>query len=71
MLLTAALFLQMLQQVFLGETPEHLGGFPELENAEVVPLVLLLLPVVVIGVAPAFLVDPMSATADALAAVLS
>lgn len=70
-LLTAALFLQMLQQVFLGETPEHLGGFPELETAEVVPLVLLLLPVVVIGVAPAFLVDPMSATADALAAVLS
>ncbi|CAN5736614.1 NADH-quinone oxidoreductase subunit M [soil metagenome] len=70
-LLTAALFLQMLQQVFLGDTPADLGEFPELATRELIPLVLLLLPVVIIGIAPAFLIDPMSATADALATMVS
>ncbi|MGI9018976.1 MAG: complex I subunit 4 family protein [Euzebya sp.] len=70
-LLTAVLFLQMIQQVFFGPAPTTLTDFADLSTAERLPLALLLIPVVVIGVAPSFVLGPMAATADALARMVS
>ncbi len=64
-LITAALFLQMLQQLFFGELPKRLVDFPDLRGVEVGALLGLLLLVVVIGVYPSWLlavIDSTSAT---------
>jgi NADH-quinone oxidoreductase subunit M len=54
-LITAALFLQMLQQLFFGELPERRAGFPDLARSESAVLGVLLVLVVAIGVYPRWL----------------
>ncbi|MEQ8346227.1 MAG: NADH-quinone oxidoreductase subunit M [Sneathiellaceae bacterium] len=54
-LVTAALFLQMVQQLFFGDLPARWQGFPDLGRVEILVLALLLLLVVAIGVYPAWL----------------
>jgi NADH-quinone oxidoreductase subunit M len=56
-LITAALFLQMLQQLFFGETPDRLASFIDLGARETVVLAGLLALVVLIGVWPTWLLD--------------
>lgn len=56
-LLTAALFLRLLQQLFLGELPQQWAAWPDLTAVEIAALAGLLALVVVIGVAPAWLLD--------------
>jgi NADH-quinone oxidoreductase subunit M len=55
--ITAALFLRMLQRLFLGPLPERWLGFPDLSRVEVLTLGVLVLLVILIGVAPAWLLD--------------
>lgn len=52
-IITAALFLHMLQRVFLGEMPERWSGWRDVGAVELVALTALLIFVVAIGVAPA------------------
>lgn len=54
---TAALFLTMLRQLFFGERPANDPAFPDLSPAEMGVLVILLALVVLIGVWPAWLVE--------------
>ncbi|MBF6601032.1 MAG: NADH-quinone oxidoreductase subunit M [Dehalococcoidia bacterium] len=56
-LITAALFLRMLQRLFLGPLPVRWRGFPDLTLQETVVLGAMLFFVVFIGVAPARLLD--------------
>jgi NADH-quinone oxidoreductase subunit M len=63
---TAALFLRMLQRVFLGVLPERWAAWPDLSRVEVAALVPLLGLVVAIGVAPAWVLDVIDAAAGAL-----
>lgn len=60
-LITAALFLQLLQRTFLGELPERWAGWRDLTGVELASLGALLVLVVAIGVAPA----PLLAVIDA------
>ena len=61
---TAALFLRMLQRVFLGPLPDTWNAWTDLHAREVVALVPMLILVVVIGIAPAWLINVIdSATA--------
>ncbi|MBW3549114.1 MAG: NADH-quinone oxidoreductase subunit M, partial [Actinobacteria bacterium] len=64
--LTAAFFLRMLQRVFLGPLPERWTSWPDLSRTEVLALVPLLALTVGIGVAPAWVLDVIEATASAL-----
>ncbi|TDL78098.1 NADH-quinone oxidoreductase subunit M [Palleronia sediminis] len=57
LIVTAALFLGMLQRVFLGERPPALDGFADLTRTEFGVLAVLLGLVVLIGVWPAWLID--------------
>ncbi|CAN5562006.1 NADH-quinone oxidoreductase subunit M [soil metagenome] len=57
LVITAALFLRMLQRTFLGPLPERWATWPDLSRREVASLVPLLVLVVVIGVAPAWVLD--------------
>ncbi|MDQ6681566.1 MAG: NADH-quinone oxidoreductase subunit M, partial [Pseudomonadota bacterium] len=54
-LITAALFLQMLQQLFFGALPERRAGFTDLRRVETVVLATLLAIVIAIGVYPRWL----------------
>lgn len=56
-LITAALFLDMLNKLFFGALPSEWRAFPDLRPAEWAVLGLLLAAVVVIGVYPRFLLD--------------
>ncbi len=67
-LITAALFLQMLQKLFFGDLPERLADFPDLSRRELVALVPLLGLVVVIGVWPTWLLDLIAPTGEMLVA---
>ena len=60
-IITAALFLHLLQRVFLGTMPERWAAWPELGGIELMTLATLLIIVVIIGVAPA----PLLAVIDA------
>ena len=65
-LITAALFLQLLQKLFFGDLPERLGSFADLgrwETAAVAPLLAL---VVLIGVWPTWLLDLITPTSAAI-----
>ena len=64
--ITAALFLRMLQKLFLGSLPEKWLRFPDLDRAETAALGGLLALVVVIGVTPAWLLDVIDKTAGRL-----
>jgi len=55
--ITAALFLRMLQQVFLGPLPERWTTWPDLGWVERLTLGTLVLLIIGIGVAPALLLD--------------
>jgi len=54
-LITAALFLDLLRQVFFGDLPAARAGFPDLKPTEIGILAALLALVVLIGVWPAWL----------------
>lgn len=60
-LITAALFLTLLQQVFFGKLPVRLKDFADLHPAEAMVLGALLALVVVIGVWPRWLIDMIGA----------
>jgi len=71
-LVTAALFLQMLQKLFFGDLPERWLAWPDLSRVELAALLPLAVLVVLIGVAPAWLLDVIdSATRFILAATRS
>ncbi len=55
--ITAALFLTMLRQLFFGERPQNDPAFPDLDATEMVVLAILLGFVVLIGIWPVWLVD--------------
>jgi NADH-quinone oxidoreductase subunit M len=55
--ITAALFLRMIQQVFLGDLPVRWDGWRDLGRAELFALVPLAALVVIIGVYPSWLID--------------
>ncbi|MGR3571065.1 complex I subunit 4 family protein [Brevirhabdus sp.] len=57
LLITAALFLQMLRMVFFGDLPTERAGFPDLSRMEIACLAGLLSLVVLIGIWPAWLLD--------------
>lgn len=69
--LTAALFLQLLQSVFLGETSGKAVGMGDLKVVETVALVVLLGLTILIGVAPAFIVDVIDSASRTLVGGLS
>lgn len=64
--LTAALLLRMLAQVFFGTLPDRWSQWPELDRLERAVLAPLLGVVVAIGVAPAWLLDVIDRTAKAM-----
>jgi NADH-quinone oxidoreductase subunit M len=55
--ITAALFLRMLQKLFLGALPDRWAAFADLTRVEIAALGALVALVVVIGVMPAWLLD--------------
>lgn len=56
-LITAALFLTMVQRLFFGGLPEHLRHFPDLRRTETLVLAVLLVLVVLIGIYPHWLLS--------------
>ena len=66
LLITAALFLLMLQQLFFGELPKRWADFPDLNATETGVLLLLLLLVAVIGIYPTWLLTLIDTTTAAL-----
>lgn len=64
-LITAALFLHMLQKMFLGTLPEQWRTWLDLRPVEIVALGGLLVFVVLIGVVPAWLLDVIDSAAQA------
>ncbi len=65
-LITAALFLQLLQDVFFGDRPTRWDGLPDLAPAEQATLGVLTALTIALGVAPRPLLDIVAATADLL-----
>lgn len=65
-LITAALFLQLLQRVFFGTLPARWSTWRDLGPIELLSLVSLLVFVVVIGVAPAWLLNVIHASVSPL-----
>jgi NADH-quinone oxidoreductase subunit M len=62
-LITAALFLNLLQRVFLGELPERRNDWMELGRVEIASIGVLVALVVVIGVAPGWLLSVIDSAA--------
>ncbi|HEY4685066.1 MAG TPA: NADH-quinone oxidoreductase subunit M [Dehalococcoidia bacterium] len=56
-IITAALFLRMLQRLFLGPLPQRWRRFPDLGRAEVMTLGTMIFFVVLVGVYPLWLLD--------------
>lgn len=67
-IITAALFLLILQEMFLGDLPDRWSDWTDLSRIEVVALAGLLFFVVLIGVAPAWLLNVIDPGAAALLA---
>ncbi len=65
-LVTAALFLQMVQKLFFGDLPVRLRDLADLGRREALALLPLLVLVVVIGVWPAWLLDLITPTSEAI-----
>ena len=65
-LITAALFLNLLQRVFLGTMPDRWSGWRDLGAVETAALALILAFVVLIGVAPAWLLTVIDSAARPL-----
>lgn len=68
LLITAALFLQIVQRLFFGALPVRWRDFADLHGAEVGVLAVLLLLVLVVGVYPRWLLDVIDAATTALLA---
>ena len=66
--ITAALFLQLLQRMFLGELPDRWSDWPDLGRVETASLAVLLVLVVAIGVYPRWLLSPIEAATRAMGA---
>ncbi len=66
LLVTAALFLQMLQKLFFGELPANRRGFTDLQGAERATVGALLALVLIIGVYPRWLLDLVDVTSRLL-----
>ena len=66
MVILAALFLRMLKKVFLGPLRERWQAMPDLSRVETAVMVSLLVPTLIIGVFPAWLIDVIDATAKAV-----
>jgi NADH-quinone oxidoreductase subunit M len=66
MVLLAALFLRMLKRVFLGPLRDRWREMPDLDRVERWALAALLVPTVVIGIFPAWLINVIDATAKAV-----
>jgi NADH-quinone oxidoreductase subunit M len=64
---TAALFLRMLQKIFLGALPDRWREWTDLAPVETASLGILLVMVVAIGVAPFWLLDVIDSAASAFA----
>ncbi len=69
-LITAALFLQLLQKLFFGDLPERLADFPDLGRWELAALAPLLGLVVLIGVWPTWLLDLISPASEFIVGAL-
>ncbi len=65
-IVTAALFLHLVQSLFLGKLPDRWRDWPPLSPSETAALAVLLFFVVLIGVAPAWLLDVIDSTARPL-----
>ena len=65
-LITAALFLQMLQQLFFGELPARWSDFSDLGRVETRMLTVLAVLVVVIGIYPVWLLTLINSTTAVL-----
>ena len=65
-LITAALFLNLLQRVFLGTLPDRWSGWRDLSLVEIASLTVLLAFVVLVGVAPAWLLTVIDSAARAV-----
>jgi NADH-quinone oxidoreductase subunit M len=63
---TAALFLRMVQKVFLGPLPERWSEWTDLGAWELAAIVPMLVLVVVIGIAPAWLVNVVDSATRAM-----
>jgi NADH-quinone oxidoreductase subunit M len=70
-LVTAALFLQMMQRIFFGDMPDELGAFPDLGRREIIPLATLLALVVAIGIYPTWLLDLITPVSDRIVAAFA
>lgn len=57
LVVTAAVFLRMVQRTFLGTLPERWASWPDLSRTEALALLPLIVLVVLIGVAPAWILD--------------
>ncbi|MGI9118746.1 MAG: complex I subunit 4 family protein [Acidimicrobiales bacterium] len=66
LVVTAALFLRMLQRAFLGPLPQRWESWPDLSRVEVAALVPLVGLTVVLGVAPAWVLDVIDTVAGPL-----
>ncbi len=66
LVITAALFLRMIQRAFLGGLPERWASWPELSRTEMAALAPVLALVVLIGVAPAWVLDVIDTAASRL-----
>lgn len=64
--ITAALFLLLLRQLFLGERPDRWSGWTDLDPVELAVLAGLLLLVVLLGVYPAPLLEVIQPAAEAI-----
>ncbi len=65
-LVTAALFLQLLQRLFLGDLPRRWSSWRDLDRVETTVLASLLFFVVAIGVYPRWLLTPIESAARAI-----
>ncbi|CAN5250078.1 NADH-quinone oxidoreductase subunit M [soil metagenome] len=66
LVVTAAVFLRMLQRAFLGALPDRWASWPDLSRTETLALLPLIVLVVVIGVAPAWVLDVIDSAAAPL-----
>jgi NADH-quinone oxidoreductase subunit M len=65
-LITAALFLQLLQKLFFGDLAERWSAWPDLGRTELFALAPLAVLVVVIGVIPAWLLDVVDSASETI-----
>lgn len=66
LIITAALFLLLLQRMFLGELPERWLGWKDLETSELVALGALVVMVVIIGIIPGWLLGVIDSAAGGI-----